>query len=251
MSACRYVTYCVGLVFLVGCGSGRVAKTRDASISSPLPEMSDGRVANATHVISSGPAWTANIGVVVDSPVSYNPDRLFADAIKSAREFASYGDLNTPVGLDSDGWPKEDASILVWEGAAGSYLNGRYRFSCDGRVTGNNVTALGASFGNWRYDRATRRSTADLQVSENGNLALFFKGIPGGVKHVKLIRPGLLDTDDFNPDYLQTPDALQLAAHLGLRSHQQQSDRDMVAANAPQLRDARRSHAAAPLFRFQ
>jgi hypothetical protein len=113
------------LIFVVGCHCGGVAKTRDAS----LP------------MISSGLVWTANIGVVVDSPVSYNPDRLFADAIKSAREFASYGDLNTPVGLDSDGWPKEDASILVWEGAAGFYVNGRYRFSCDGRVTGNNVTA--------------------------------------------------------------------------------------------------------------
>jgi hypothetical protein len=278
MFTCRHIAYRACLVILVGCGAGGVAKTRDASLSSPFMEMSDSsesfplavptfnppsgtssatalsitlsaangatiyyttdgtapstnsavfrhaipisapttvrafahqpgvgdsRLGNATYVISSGPAWTANIGVVVDSPVSYNPDRLFADAIKSAREFASYSDLNTPVGLDSDGWPKEDASILVWEGAAGSYVNGRYRFSCDGRVTGNNVTATDASFGNWSYDPVTNRSAADLKISKNGNLALFFKGIPGGVKHVKLIRPGLPNTNDFNPDYLK------------------------------------------------
>jgi hypothetical protein len=162
----------------------------------------DSSVANATYIISSGPTWTPNIGAVIDSPVSYNPDHLFADAIKSAREFASYSDLNTAVDLDDDGWPKGDASILVWEGSAGFFINGTYRFSCDGQVTGANVTASGASFSNWNYDASANRTSADLQITKNENLTLFFQGIPGGVKHVKLFRPGLPDTDNFTPDYL-------------------------------------------------
>ena len=162
----------------------------------------DSSVANATYVISHGPIWTPNIGAVIDSPVSYNTDHLFADAIKSAREFSSYSNLNASVDVDGDGWPKGDASILVWEGSAGSHINGTYRFSSDGQVTGANVTASSASFGNWSYDAAANRTSADLQLTKNENLTLFFRGIPGGVKHVKLLRPGLLATDDFNPDYL-------------------------------------------------
>jgi hypothetical protein len=147
-------------------------------------------------------AWSPRIGVVIDSPVSYNPDRLFADAIKSARQFASYADLGKPVELDANGWPKGDASIVIWEGAAGLFAAGRYAFSCDGRVSGRNVTASTGSFSHWRYSPADRRSTADLTVHNDGNLVLFFKGIPGGVKNVRLIRPGTSASDEFSSDYL-------------------------------------------------
>ena len=159
MRACRNTSTVAGLLLIVACGAGTVAHMRDRPTAGPAVAMGNpgarvagtpqSRVASATYAVSYDPTWTTNFGVVVDSAVSYSPDHLFADAIKSAREFASYGSLNTPVAVDSDGWPKEDASLLVWEGGAGAYVSGKYRFSCDGQVTGNNVTAAGASLSGW------------------------------------------------------------------------------------------------------
>ena len=167
MRACRNTSAVAGLLFIVACGAGTVAHMRRRSPASPAVQAAspgapllltpDGRVPSASYAVSSDPTWTTNFGVVVDSAVSYSPDHLFADAIKSAREFASYGSLNAPVAVDSDGWPKEDASLLVWEGGAGAYVSGKYRFSCDGRVTGKNVTAAGASLGNWSHDPVANR----------------------------------------------------------------------------------------------
>ena len=59
--------------------------------------------------------------------LDYCEDRLFADAIKTSRDWTkpgTYGDQNQLASVDADGWPTEDAEVPVWHGI--DRMNGTY-----------------------------------------------------------------------------------------------------------------------------
>src|SRR5262245_62279500 len=80
---------------------------------------------------------SANLmGVNLSGVEDWSYDRLFADAMKSARRPSDFGShLGTPP-IDANGWPASDCSIVVWHGI--SNMNGAYELSFTGQADVSN-----------------------------------------------------------------------------------------------------------------
>ncbi len=128
---------------------------------------------------------------------------VFVDAMKSARKFGSADspwDERATVG--ADGWPTGDSGVVVMANTpvpAGDYL-----FSCTGFCDLGTPT-MGSEIREAGYDRATHTKTATIRLaSETDHLFLSFKNMRGGVKNIRLLRPGYsLKTDQvFTKEFL-------------------------------------------------
>ncbi len=131
----------------------------------------------------------AILGLGVDGVEDWSRLYLFADAMKQSR---GWGSPRTPwdltAAVDADGWPTGDAGVVVL--AAGVNIGGTYRLSFLNRAT---VAPLDASatVQNYAYNAATNLSTADVVVSSTAQgIMLSFTGTTGGVRKVRLMRPG-------------------------------------------------------------
>lgn len=56
------------------------------------------------------------IGINIGSSLDYQTNRVFADAMKTSREWQDVDAKNVITALDEHGWPTQDASICVWHG---------------------------------------------------------------------------------------------------------------------------------------
>src|SRR5258707_10487573 len=119
---------------------------------------------------------------------------MFADAMKHARKWGSVTtpwDESSPV--DAQGWPTGDAAVVVLAGGVPADIAGTYKLSFIGNAQ---VAPVASSFTavNQVYDAATNTTTADLVVDDQlGQILISFVGQPGGVKNVRLMRPGYTD----------------------------------------------------------
>ncbi len=146
---------------------------------------------------------------VVKNKMGINPyfaadwgkDHAFADVMEVARQWckgAYY--TSTPVNLDSNGWPTEDANIVVWHGV--SKMNGTYKLIFNGSAAAITIGFGPASITNAHYDSKTNTTYADIvyKSTENYGLLLGFKGTKGGIRNVKLMRPLLPgSTESYDP----------------------------------------------------
>ncbi len=136
------------------------------------------------------------IGINIGSSLDYETNRIFADAMKTAREWQDPDGEETLSALDDNGWPTQDASICVWHGIGN--MQGTYALSFNGQAT------VRASWGNaaisdQSYDAASNLTTAKLVYSstDGAGLLLTFtnskrtasSGTNTGVTNVKLMRP--------------------------------------------------------------
>lgn len=125
------------------------------------------------------------------SQLDYAEDRLFADAMKTAREWVTtntYGGGAVLTNLDTNGWPTGDAECIVWHGL----------YNCQGTyyLVGESgseplVTAGfgGGTISNFSYS-AGKFSAYLLYTQTNGaGLLLTFRNTGNGVRNVKLMRP--------------------------------------------------------------
>lgn len=132
---------------------------------------------------------TPQMGINLEFVLDYARSEVFADCMKSARTFGSADapwDEKAPV--DKDGWPTADAGTVVM--ADVPVPVGAYSFSCTGRCTVG-VSSPNASIQGQGYDRATNRTVAIINVAAGAtNLYVSFKGTQGGVKNIRLYRPG-------------------------------------------------------------
>ncbi len=146
------------------------------------------------------PPLGVNLGVVSD----WDPGQPFADAMKSARHFGSPNapyDESAPV--DANGWPTGDAGVVVMVGVPN--MGGTYRLSFTGKARVATVATSDRQtrVGRLTYDAASRRTTADVVVGPaEQNLFLSFTGQAGGVKEVRLLRPGHAATETFSRPFL-------------------------------------------------
>ncbi|MFC4810541.1 S-layer homology domain-containing protein [Paenibacillus sp. GCM10023250] len=129
----------------------------------------------------------------------------FADAAKTLRAW-SKPDGSPGVKTDADGWPLEDASTVFFDHRpVAAWLNdiddperkipdisGTYKLSFKGRaVIGNMDPSSPFTVANQRYDEASGTTTADLTLPKGGGLLYVrFTQTDGGVRDVKLMRPG-------------------------------------------------------------
>lgn len=140
------------------------------------------------------------VGVNLLQNYDWNRQSIFADLMKQARGWGSVGaawDLTAPV--DANGWPTADAAaIFVTNGVS---LGGTYRLSYTGRATVSAV-ASPLTVRNAVYSTATNASTADVVVDAAATqIILAFRGTSGGVRNVRLMRPGYT-TETFTRGFL-------------------------------------------------
>jgi hypothetical protein len=172
-----------------GIGEGRKLRAPRASVG-PLIVAACAAVAChgsvAPRPSSQAPALGANVNGVYDWDRTYP----FVDAIKSSR--SPFGTaVSPPDGLatiGSDGWPTGDFGVVVMTDARS--IGGTYKLSFIGRADVR-ISASAATVENVKYDAASNTTTADVVVAPTADqLILAFDRTNGGIKNVKLIRPG-------------------------------------------------------------
>ena len=142
------------------------------------------------------------LGVNTDRLLNYSPACPTIDAIKSSKRFSSPKDpTDGKAPVDADGWPTADFSVLVHADVPG--VDGVYKLSCDGKAT---VTGRWGktSVTNLKFDG--KQTTADVEYRGGAApMAISFTGTDGGVRNLKLLRPGYeSDEQVFTDDYLES-----------------------------------------------
>ena len=146
---------------------------------------------------------TPPLGINLEQVLDYAHSMMFVDCIKSARKFGTPDapwDGTAP--LDENGWPTTDAGTVVVANAP--LAPGDYLFACTGRCDLSVVNSK-ATVKLQSYDRDKKTTTATVTVLPNADsLFLAFRHTTGGVKNIRLLRPGypLKSTDLFNKDFL-------------------------------------------------
>jgi hypothetical protein len=137
----------------------------------------------------------AFLGINLESLRDYDRQFMFIDVIKTSRRFgSSTKPFDQSATLGPDGWPTTDAGTLVMTEMKN--INGVYRFFCTGRC---DLTAPGtpAKVRNLTYNERTNRTSAEVVVTapqdKSITFALAFKNTTGGVRDIKLLRPGYED----------------------------------------------------------
>ncbi|HEX3149181.1 MAG TPA: PA14 domain-containing protein [Gemmataceae bacterium] len=140
---------------------------------------------------------SANLmGVNLSGVEDWSYDRLFADAMKSARRPSNLGShLGTPP-VDSKGWPATDASIVLWQGIAN--MNGTYRLSFTGQADVSTYWGA-ATVANKQFDANTNTTTATITYFPTDTTGLLLNlantrrtaagALNTGVTNIKLMRP--------------------------------------------------------------
>src|SRR5438874_10548836 len=80
------------------------------------------------------------VGVNLDYANDWSRSLMFADAMKQARPWGTLSNANdTSVKTDRDGWPTQDASVIVITPVPTPppvpYVAGTYKLSCIGRAS--------------------------------------------------------------------------------------------------------------------
>ncbi len=166
--------------------------------------------AGAVHGADAGPVPEATakhhpptiaLGVNVGWVNDWDSTQMFADAMKQARKFGSpatpYDESAT---VDAQGWPMQDAGVLVILGNQGAWSAGTYALSFVGQAV---VAAWGDAHvrvGPVTYDSASNTSTAAITVGPKYQMVgLVFtqtyrspsSPVGSGVTNVSLMRPSM------------------------------------------------------------
>ena len=133
-----------------------------------------------------------NIGGVED----WATDRIFADAMKSARRPSTLGSHEGTPPIDSKGWPASDSSIVLWHGIGN--MNGAYRLSFTGQADISTIWGA-ATIQNKVYTSATNTTTAKITYWPGDGSGLLLNlantrrsagsALNTGITNIKLMRP--------------------------------------------------------------
>jgi hypothetical protein len=192
----------------------------DATVDFGLVVTSNSNSVVSTAAFSNASARaTVPLGANLDGMTDWSLDNAFVDMIKQARRFFSIARSTpenfVPATVDANGWPTEDFKVIVQTGALNTakVYNGTYKLSFTGQATVSpSINPLTpGTVSNVVYDPLTNTTTADvtLQASDSSSLwyfALDFTNTHGGVKNIKLIRPGYdpNTTQVFTDQFLST-----------------------------------------------
>ena len=205
-----------------------------------------------------------NVGWVND----WDPTQMFADAMKQARKFgnpASPYDENASV--DAQGWPTQDAGILLIVGNQGAWSAGTYALSFAGQATLSAWGDAQVTVGPVTYDAASNTSTAAVTVGSRYKIVgLVFtetqrspsSPVGSGITNVSLMRPtiagpphppGTLFTDRFLAR-LKYFSAIRLMDYLEINSSTEAAwtDRAIPAQASQQEVPPQASQNVAPQF---
>src|SRR5262249_37773491 len=141
---------------------------------------------------------TVALGANIDALHDWSLNNTFVDMIKQARPFiALTPSPSGPASADPHGWPTQDFQVIVQTGALNTahVYNGVYKLSFSGQATLSTDVTPGGSISNVVYNPTTNTSTADVTVNAsdsnpNWYIIIDFRNTNGGVKNIRLIRPG-------------------------------------------------------------
>ena len=175
-----------------------------AAPATPQRTAASGARAAADPTASLPPSGVrGKIGQNVSGLSDYERQMVYINAAKTMRAFGSVQKPWDPVGappLDPDGWPTADFGVTLFtEGT--EHWNGVYHFSAKGKV--QRIEAYSSPCrvvpDSVRYDPAAGRTYADIECSvkpgQTAQMHLRFTGTEGGLKDLKLIRPGYTEAD--------------------------------------------------------
>lgn len=145
------------------------------------------------------------IGINLRSACDWETQHTFADIMKTSRAWTLPDFSQTPVAMDANGWPLEDAECILF---SNKKMNGTYHLSFTGRAqqAGGNIgldflhTAV--TTGNWSYDAVSNTSSVTFTISEAGSVTagLRFTNTSGGIRGVKVLRPLFPGSDQSYPE---------------------------------------------------
>jgi hypothetical protein len=121
----------------------------------------------------------------------YQPDKIWADAMRTHR-FWEIPWTGNRAALDANGWPTDDAQVIVYHGLVTKNNNGTYKliFECNNP---SGVTVTEQWGGGILQNKTTNGNTVtfDLVINDVNNemMQLLFLNTSGGVRNVKLMRP--------------------------------------------------------------
>ncbi|MEA2711279.1 MAG: hypothetical protein QOF78_3880, partial [Phycisphaerales bacterium] len=166
------------------------------------------------------------LGVNLESVRDYDRQFMFIDVIKTSRRWGTPEkpfDSKGPIG--DDGWPAGDFGTCMLTETRN--VNGVYKFSATGRC---DITTPGspAKVVNLLHDAARNRTTADVVIAapqdKRITLNLACRGTDGGLKDIKLLRPGYSsDEQIFTSEFLAVIkpfDALRFMDYLRTNNSQ-------------------------------
>ena len=157
------------------------------------------------------PVAIPNIGGNLEEIEDFSHSHAFADLVHQSRVF---GDPDRPfepgtVKFDVDGWPTTDFGVILMTDIGDQRkLGGTYKLSCLCAKTPliSLVSGSPGTVQNIKRNATTGIVTADIVFPEGGEqMFLGFKQTGGGVKNLKVMRPGLT-TETFNPVFLKSLD---------------------------------------------
>ena len=143
------------------------------------------------------------LGANMPNVTDYDFTPVYADLVNQGRAFGHpdhpWGGPTDSVPVGSDGWPTGDFGIFLM---ARPGAEGVYKVSFTGKASVSVNGSYNTKVENVRYDAALNRTTADVVRGPNAdntagtNMAVIFRNTGGGVKDLKVVRPGY---DPINP----------------------------------------------------
>lgn len=160
------------------------------------------------------------VGVNVARATDWDPTQVFADVMKQARRWGTPAEpWNGRAPMDAEGWPTDDAGTVLMTGIP--KMAGTYRLSFTGNATVETHSASdhGTRVLRQSYDASRNLTTAEVTVGlQEKNLFLVFKGQPGGVRDVSLVRPGHEAGELFNQQFLARLQRFQVLRFMDFTS---------------------------------
>ena len=141
--------------------------------------------------LNGSPLSEHNIGInFFASQLDWVSDRLFADVMKTSREWRTPGNYGAGdlVSVDENGWPTTDAEAIIWHGI--DAMNGTYYL--EGECATSPVISMGfgkATLENYKYADGKFSANLIYSSTDRVGLLLTFRNTEGGIRNVKLMRP--------------------------------------------------------------
>jgi hypothetical protein len=200
------------------------------------------------EVPPSPPATAATrpiLGVNLESLRDYDRQFMFVDVMKTSRRWGTPEkpyDTKGPIG--DDGWPTGDFGTVVLTETKN--VNGVYGLSATGRCTDLTTPGSPAKVENLLYDPQRNRTTADVIIKAAENkpitLNLALRGTDGGLKDLKLLRPGYKsDEQIFTTEFLlaiKSFDAIRFMDYLRTNNSELVKWSDRCKVETPQYTGA-------------
>ncbi|MEI6603418.1 MAG: hypothetical protein WCL54_08015, partial [Clostridia bacterium] len=167
---------------------------------------------NPVKTLAADNTYKPRMGVNIEGLCDWARTNMFVDAMKTSRDWGSVASPWTKIAtVDSAGWPTTDAGVVIFadciqNGVTYNDISGTYKLSFEGQAT---VAASASSFTVTNKVYSGGITTVDINVPVGqSQLMMTFSGTTGGVRNVKLIRPGYAanTTQIFTNDFLTALD---------------------------------------------